>query len=235
MLLLRTDHASPSYDTRSLPISLVVLHYTGMKSGAAALSRLCDPTAKVSAHYCIEVTGEVYALVPEYARAWHAGVSLWRGIADVNSASIGIELVNRGHDLDYPDFPGVQIHALTDLLADLFNRYAFMPEAVIGHSDVAPTRKVDPGEKFPWQTLAALGFGVWPKVPPSHDHTPLRGQEEADFIHTLMRLGYDVDNPEAATQAFYRHYLPDHLGRPPTRAALGVATDLLSQRKGHPL
>ena len=234
-MLLRTDHASPNHDTRRLPISLVVLHYTGMITGGAALSRLCDPTAQVSAHYCIDTAGEVYALVPEYARAWHAGVSLWRGVGDINSASIGIELVNRGHDWDYPDFPDHQIQALCALLADIAGRYALPPEAIIGHSDVAPTRKKDPGEKFPWQRLAALGFGLWPKEPVSHDHTPLNPEEEADFIHALMRFGYDGDNPEAALQAFYRHYRPDHLDRPPTRAALSVIQDLLAQTTGHPL
>ena len=234
-MLLRTDHVSPNHDMRRLPISLVVVHYTGMITGGAALSRLCDPTAKVSAHYCIDTGGEVYALVPEHARAWHAGVSLWRGVTDINSASIGIELVNRGHDWDYPDFPERQIQALCALLADLFGRYGFLPEALVGHSDVAPTRKQDPGEKFPWQRLAALGFGLWPKTPPSHDHTPLNPQEEADFRQALMRFGYDGDNPEAALQAFYRHYSPDQLHRPATRAALLMIHDLLSQVTGHPL
>lgn len=228
-MLLRTDYASPNHDGRRLSISLVVLHYTGMISGGAALSRLCDPTAKVSAHYCVDVGGEIYALVPEHARAWHAGVSLWRGIEDINSASIGIELVNRGHDWDYPDFPDAQIQALCTLLADIAGRYTLPPQAIIGHSDVAPARKQDPGEKFPWQRLAALGFGVWPKGPVSHDHTPLNPAEESDFIHALIRFGYDGDNPQAALQAFYRHYMPDHLQRPPTRAALSVIRDLLSQ------
>ena len=154
---------SPNFDDRKLPISCLVLHYTGMETGKAALERLCDPDAKVSAHYLVEEDGGIFQMVDESNRAWHAGVSSWRGITDMNSASIGIEIVNGGHDYGLPDFPEVQIGALLWLCSEILGRHDILSENIVGHSDIAPARKEDPGEKFPWALLAAEGIGVWPK------------------------------------------------------------------------
>ena len=131
---------SPNFDQRRGPPDMVVVHYTGMSTGAEALARLCDPQAKVSAHYLIEEDGRVYELVPEERRAWHAGVSFWKGERDVNAVSIGIELVNPGHDLGYADFPEMQVEALIGLLDAIRGRWTIPNGRILGHSDVAPER-----------------------------------------------------------------------------------------------
>lgn len=149
---------SPNFNERQLPVSMIVLHYTGMQSAEAALARLTDPTAEVSAHYLIDEDGTIHRLVAEDKRAWHAGQSHWRGITDVNSASIGIELVNPGHEFGYRDFAPAQIEALIPLLAEIKDRYEITRGNVVGHSDIAPTRKHDPGELFPgpsWRACAS--------------------------------------------------------------------------------
>ena len=158
---------SPNFDDRTLPISLLILHYTGMETGEAALERMCDADAKVSAHYMVEEDGRVFQLVEEEKRAWHAGVSEWNGETNINSNSIGIEIVNGGHDHpnadgSLPDFPDVQINAVIALSKDIMTRRGEL--TVLGHSDIAPARKIDPGENFPWQGLAAAGLGYWPEV-----------------------------------------------------------------------
>lgn len=158
-----TSAPSPNFDNRTLPISLLVLHYTGMESGPAALARMQDPEAKVSAHYMVEEDGTIYRLVDEDKRAWHAGVSSWSGETNINSNSIGIEIVNGGHDFGLPDFPDVQIMAVIALSKDIIIRNKIKPRNVVGHSDIAPERKNDPGEKFPWQGLAAAGIGEFPQ------------------------------------------------------------------------
>jgi len=149
---------SPNHDARDAPIDMLVLHYTGMQSAAAALERLCDPAAKVSAHYTIDEDGIVYAHVPEERRAWHAGQSFWAGRRNVNGSSIGIELVNPGHEFGYRAFPQAQIAALIELARGILARHAIAPSRVLGHSDVAPARKDDPGELFPWASLAGEGM-----------------------------------------------------------------------------
>lgn len=154
---------SPNFDDRKLPVSMLVLHYTGMENGEVALKRLCDPDAKVSAHYLVEEDGDIFQMVEENNRAWHSGVSNWNGISDVNSASIGIEIVNGGHDYGLPDFPDEQIGAVLWLSQQIIERHKIKPQNVVGHSDVAPGRKIDPGEKFPWNLLAAENIGLWPK------------------------------------------------------------------------
>lgn len=154
--------SSPNFDERKLPVSILVLHYTGMKTGQAAIERLQDPSAKVSAHYVVEENGNILQLVQEDKRAWHAGVSSWNGMTDINSASIGIEIVNGGHDYGLPDFPEEQIGALLWLCKDIIFRNKILPNNVVGHSDIAPGRKIDPGEKFPWHLLAVEKIGLWP-------------------------------------------------------------------------
>ena len=148
------DRPSPNFDERDQPVSMVVLHYTGMPDAAAAIARLRVPEARVSAHYLVAEDGQVLRLVAEEKRAWHAGKSYWRGITDVNAASVGIEIVNPGHEFGYRPFPDEQMDALIPLLADIKDRHGIGRGNVVGHSDVAPARKEDPGELFDWAALA---------------------------------------------------------------------------------
>jgi N-acetylmuramoyl-L-alanine amidase len=182
---------SPNQDARppGARPALLVLHYTGMTSAAAAIDRLCDPAAKVSAHYVIDEAGRITALVPENRRAWHAGVAGWGGIDDVNAQSIGIELVNPGHEWGYRPFPEDQVDALIALGVDIAARHRLPPTAVVGHSDVAPARKTDPGELFPWARLAAHGLGVWPAPAAPH---PVDG---GAALAQLTAIGYRLDLP----------------------------------------
>ena len=217
---------SPNFGTRRAAIDMVVLHYTGMESAAAALDRLCDPAAEVSAHYLVDEDGTVWALVDEEMRAWHAGVSSWKGAVDINDRSIGIEIVNPGHEFGYRPFPDAQMRAVETLLADILARRSIAPARVVGHSDVAPARKQDPGELFDWARLAAKGLAVWPAedagAPPA---------TEDDAPALLAAVGYDTACPiDDVVRAFQRRFLPRHLtGRldPPTLARLtGVARAL---------
>ena len=192
---------SPNHDERTAPVDMLVLHYTGMVSGQAALERLCDASAKVSAHYTIDEDGTVYAHVAENRRAWHAGVSHWAGVDNVNARAIGIELVNPGHEFGYRAFPDAQIAALIELCRDIFTRHTIAPSHVLGHSDVAPARKDDPGELFPWERLAREKIGLWP-------HRPA-GEAGAE---ALARYGYDPNAPlEKVITAFQRHFRPARL------------------------
>ena len=154
MTLPIIDCPSPNYsDRKGREISLVIIHYTGMLTCEASLERLCDETSEVSAHYLIDEDGTLFKLVPEDCRAWHAGVSEWQGETDINSVSIGIELQNPGHEHGYQGFPAAQITSLIALLKDIQNRHAITSDQIIGHEDVAPGRKCDPGDKFPWDQV----------------------------------------------------------------------------------
>lgn len=199
------DAPSPNFDERALRVSMLVLHYTGMESGDAALQRLRDPQAKVSSHYLVEEDGTILRLVPEDKRAWHAGASHWRGTADINSASIGIEIVNPGHEFGYRPFTDAQIAALIPLVADIKQRHGITRGNVVGHSDIAPSRKRDPGELFPWYQLAKLRLAL-PR--------PTRGLmdpqwTQAGFLLALERFGYEVADPMAAIMAFQRRFRPE--------------------------
>ena len=195
----RIDRPSPNHDDRGgASIDMLVLHYTGMPDAEAALARLCDPQAKVSAHYTIDEDGTVYAHVAESRRAWHAGVSHWAGATDINARSIGIELVNPGHAFGYRAFADAQVTALTTLCHGILLRHPIASWRVLGHSDVAPARKEDPGELFPWKRLADAGIGLWPAKRP--------GTLEAT---ALARFGYDPDAPiDKVITAFQRHFRP---------------------------
>jgi N-acetylmuramoyl-L-alanine amidase len=199
------DMPSPNFDERALPVSMIVLHYTGMIDGPSAIERLCDPAAKVSAHYVVEEDGRVYRLVPEEKRAWHAGQSHWRGITDVNSASVGIEIVNPGHDHGYRAFPGRQVEAVIRLVALIKDRYEISRGNIVGHSDIAPRRKRDPGELFPWGKLARLRLAL-PR-PTKNLMDPM--WSEAGFLLALERFGYDVEDKMAAIMAFQRRFRPE--------------------------
>ena len=199
---------SPNHDERQLPISMVVIHYTEMQDKGFAIERLCDPKAKVSANYLIGKAGEVVQLVPEDKRAWHAGVSYWRGIKDVNSASIGIELDHPGHKYGYEPFPDAQFEALVPLVARMVKRYDIPRANVVGHSDVAPARKIDPGELFPWDRLAEYGLCL-PRPEKLERGDPF--DNDASFYLALERFGYDITDGHKAVEAFQRRWRPEKI------------------------
>jgi N-acetylmuramoyl-L-alanine amidase len=201
------DTPSPNFDERKLGISMIVLHYTGMPDAQSAIDRLRDPAAKVSAHYLVAEDGTILRMVAEDKRAWHAGKSRWRGIEDINSASIGIEIVNPGHEFGYPPFPEEQIDALLPLVAEIKERHGITRGNVVGHSDIAPARKQDPGELFPWNRLARLRLAL-PR-PTRNLMDPL--WTDAGFLIALERFGYDVADKLAAVVAFQRRYRPELL------------------------
>lgn len=196
---------SPNFDERALPVSMIVLHYTGMPGAEEALARLRDPEAHVSAHYVVEENGDIVRLVDDDRRAWHAGKSRWRGIDDVNSASIGIEIVNPGHEWGYRGFPEAQVDAVIMLVAQVKNAYGITRGNVVGHSDVAPQRKQDPGELFPWGRLARLRLAL-PR-PERNLVDPV--WSDAGFLIALERFGYDVSDKLAAVTAFQRRFRPE--------------------------
>ena len=158
------DRCSPNHGPRPEParIDMLVLHYTGMATAAAALERLCDPNVRVSAHYVVEENGVIWRLVPENRRAFHAGLSCWEGERDLNAVSLGIEIVNPGHEWGYRAFPEAQMESVEALCAELVSRHSIPAHRVVGHSDIAPDRKTDPGELFDWPRLARAGIGIWP-------------------------------------------------------------------------
>ncbi|MBP2229103.1 N-acetylmuramoyl-L-alanine amidase [Azospirillum agricola] len=202
----RIERPSPNHGPRpeGARVELLILHYTGMPTARHALDRLCDPTSQVSAHYTVDEDGTVYAHVPEDRRAWHAGVSRWRGLGDVNGRSVGVEIVNPGHEFGYRPFPTVQMAAVAALCRGIVARHGIAAADVLGHSDVAPARKEDPGELFDWPGLAAKGIGLWP-TPSQADDAPA-GAEEVGAL--LGRYGYDPAEPRALL-SFQRHFHPD--------------------------
>jgi N-acetylmuramoyl-L-alanine amidase len=208
---------SPNFDARRAPPDMIVLHYTGMRSGEAAVARLTDPAAEVSAHYLVEEDGRIFALVPEARRAWHAGASFWQGERDINALSVGVEIVNPGHEFGYRPFPDQQIDAVIALLTEIRSRWTIPDDRILGHSDVAPARKTDPGELFPWRALALEGHGLWVE-PPASPGAPLTIGDEGLGVLALQgalaRLGYESPTTgrfEEATatlvRAFQRHWL----------------------------
>ena len=200
-----TPTPSPNFDDRTAPVSMIVLHYTGMPTAAEAIARLCDPVAKVSTHYLIDEDGTCHAMVAEDKRAWHAGRSHWRGVTDLNSCSIGIEIVNPGHDHGYRPFPPDQVSAIVRLVHELKDRYQITRGNIVGHSDIAPTRKRDPGELFPWAELARRRLAL-----PRPTKNLLDPEwSEAGFLLALERFGYEVAEPMAAIMAFQRRFRPE--------------------------
>jgi N-acetylmuramoyl-L-alanine amidase len=215
------DHPSPNHEPRAGAVDMLLLHYTGMPTAEEALARMCDPQAKVSAHYMIDEAGAVFRLVPEERRAWHAGVSHWAGLRDVNSCSVGIELVNPGHEWGYRPFPDAQMASLEALARDIVRRHGIPAIRVLAHSDVAPDRKEDPGELFDWRRLERSGIGVLPAQADLAGPSPatLRPGDEgpavADLQRRLKAWGYGVsptglyeETTEAVIRAFQRHYYP---------------------------
>ncbi|MEQ1499283.1 MAG: N-acetylmuramoyl-L-alanine amidase [Novosphingobium sp.] len=202
--LIDFESPSPNWNERKLPVSMVVLHYTGMQSADEALERLRSEEAGVSAHYMIEEDGKIHRLVREDRRAYHAGKSYWRGVKDVNSASVGIEIVNPGHEFGYRPFPDAQMEALLPLLAGIVERWDVPRANVVGHSDVAPQRKEDPGELFDWDLLAAHRLAL--KTPRVTAPSPF--ENDGAFFLGLERWGYDISDTAAAMRAFQRRWRP---------------------------
>lgn len=201
------DCPSPNHDERDRPISMIVLHYTGMEDAASAIDRLRDPEARVSCHYLVAEDGQILRMVPEERRAWHAGQSYWRGLTGLNACSIGIEIVNPGHEWGYRPFPDQQIDALIPLVSDIKQRYAITRGNVVGHSDIAPARRRDPGELFPWAKLARLRLAL----PRPTQNLMDPNWTDSGFLVALERFGYDISDPLAAVIAFQRRFRPELL------------------------
>ncbi|APG62657.1 N-acetylmuramoyl-L-alanine amidase [Sphingorhabdus lutea] len=200
-------NASPNFGERKLPISMLVLHYTGMKDGPSAIDWLANKESGVSAHYVVAEDGQIIHMVREEHRAHHAGVSQWRGIKDVNSASIGIEIVNPGHEWGYRAFPQEQMQSVLKLSDEICKTYHIHPQNVVGHSDIAPARKQDPGELFDWGLLASHHIAV-PR-PNKNLQDPL--WSDSRFLMGMERYGYDVSMPVEAVVAFQRRFRPENI------------------------
>lgn len=244
-------HPSPNFDDRhhTDEISVLVMHYTGMTSMQAALDRLCDPQAKVSAHYLVDEDGAIYQLVEDEKRAWHAGISCWHGRAQLNDVSIGIEIVNPGHEFGYRPFPEAQMEAVAELSLPLLEKYHIPPRNVVGHSDISPRRKEDPGEYFNWKWLAEKGVGVWPEVPmPRRPHEEIlfydqEGEDVAkmqkdlrDYGYHLLVDGYFGPKTKAVVIAFKRHFIQDQVDHHWDRrsaATLEVLLDMVTRDQTH--
>jgi N-acetylmuramoyl-L-alanine amidase len=220
---------------------MIVLHYTGMARAEDALERLCSREAKVSSHYLVYEDGRIYQLVPEAVRASHAGVSSWEGEIDINSRAIGIEIVNPGHDGGYPDFPAVQIDAVIALCRDILARRPMRADRVVAHSDVAPSRKQDPGEKFPWPRLHAAGIGHWVEPVPVGEDRGLAEGDHGPSVTDLQKLltdyGYGVATNGRFDQAmrdvvtaFQRHFRPARVDGVADRSTVETLRRLLAAR-----
>lgn len=221
-----TKCLSPNFDERpiDIQINMLVMHYTGMRSGDEALGRLCDPNAKVSSHYMVYEDGRVVNLVPDEKRAWHAGISCWRGVSSCNDSSIGIEIVNPGHEFGYRPFPEAQMEAVADLAFKIIDKHKISARNVVGHSDIAPTRKEDPGELFDWKNLAFEGIGLWPdvkKVRKPHHPVISPGEESievarvqkmlADYGYHIKVDGFYGPKSESIVKAFKRHFVHEYV------------------------
>jgi N-acetylmuramoyl-L-alanine amidase len=201
---------------------MIILHYTGMADVEGAIKQLCTAGTEVSAHYIVLEDGRIVQSVPESKRAWHAGVSCWAGEEDINSCSIGVEIVNRGHDWGYPDFPLRQIAAVIALCRGIMLRRQVPAHRVLAHSDVAPARKKDPGEKFPWHSLANSGVGHWVQPAPVVRGETLKlgtiSDAVSDMQNAFARYGYRIPTTgqyDGATMevitAFQRHFRPERV------------------------
>lgn len=238
--LARRVAPSPNHGARRAgPLDMLILHYTGMDSGAAALARLRDPLSEVSAHYLVFEDGGIVQMVPEARRAWHAGAGAWKGETDVNSRSIGIEIVNPGHAGGLPPYPEAQVEAVIALARDILARWPIPPERVLAHSDVAPERKVDPGEIFPWDRLAAAGVGH--RVPPARLQDGrffARGDagQPVEALQAMFALyGYDLPvtglfdaRTQAVVTAFQRHFRPARVDGVADASTITTLRDLIA-------
>ncbi len=234
---------SPNHDERTLPVDALILHYTGMSGAAEALLRLCNPLSKVSSHYLVFEEGRVVQMVPEARRAWHAGLSAWEGVRDMNSRSIGIEIAHPGHASDgtVAPFPEAQMAAVTALCRDILGRWPIRPDRVLGHSDIAPERKIDPGESFPWPALHRDGIGHWVPPAPIRDGRFFSEGDAGQPIEALQSMvalyGYDVPvsgtfdaRTKAVVTAFQRHFRPARVDGVADASTITTLRDLLAAK-----
>jgi N-acetylmuramoyl-L-alanine amidase len=238
---------SPNVEPRRnhLTPSILLLHYTGLDSMERAIYWLTCTESKVSCHYGVDVDGRITQMVAEEMRAWHAGDSVWAGEADINSASIGIEVQNPGHELGYPDFPEAQVRAVERLCLDIIARNGIRPERVLAHSDVAPARKKDPGEKFPWERLARAGIGDWVRAEPVDPadcglDLGATGSEVVQVQAGLRRYGYGIEvtgeldaRTRCVVAAFQRHFRPERVDGRIDRSTVATLQQLLSANLRH--
>ena len=217
------ERPSPNWNERPCAPDMLMLHYTGMQTGAAAIDRLCDPEARVASHYVVEEDGTVWRLVPEEGRAWHAGISCWDGRHGLNDVSIGIEIVNPGHEWGYRPFPEAQMRAVAALSRAILARWSIPPWRVVGHSDVAPDRKQDPGELFDWPRLAREGIGLWPAAP--------LPAAVGDVPRLLAAFGYcgGADLP-TVLRAFQRRFRPARIDGIADAECAGLLAALVALR-----
>lgn len=239
------DNLSPNFNDRpsGCGVDTVVIHYTGMKSSGDALERLCSSEAKVSSHYLIDTNGDLYKLVDENKRAWHAGISHWAGRDNVNDYSIGIELQNSGHEYGYHQFLKEQMQCLIDLLAEITTNYNILPYNIVGHSDIAPERKMDPGELFDWKYLADNGLSIWPSKNysvKSGGRVIARAGDDNQYIGTIQKkladFGYNLQVSNVfdyqtinVVTAFRRRFMPDCLHPVWDERAEIILSDLLGK------
>jgi N-acetylmuramoyl-L-alanine amidase len=234
------DFPSPNHGERgSGPTDILLLHYTGMPDDAQALAWLCNPQSKVSSHYFVHADGRVLRLVPEDRRAWHAGASTWGGEDDINSRSIGIEIANAGHPGGLPPYADAQIEAVIALCRGILERHPIPPHRVLGHSDVAPGRKIDPGELFPWDRLATAGVGHFVKASPTAEMPALKRGDAGAKVEALQRLlalyGYGIEvsgefdqRTQDVVEAFQRHFRPVRVGGVADASTIGTLQRLLT-------
>lgn len=233
--------ASPNFGERhdAMKPDCLILHYTGMESGVAAQNWLCAPESEVSSHYLVHEDGRVVQMVRESDRAWHAGRGSWKGRSDVNSFSIGVEIVNCGPLADFPEFPSVQIEAVAKLACDICARHAILPERVLAHSDVAPGRKIDPGERFPWAKLHELGVGHYVAPAPVQGGRFLAPGDRGEPVEALQSMlslyGYGLqinglfdEETRMVVEAFQRHFRPARVDGVADRSTIETLHKLLS-------
>jgi len=217
--LKHTWMPSPNFNARPDGVSpdMLVLHYTGMETCAASLERLCAPEAEVSCHYAVDLDGSIIQMVDENDRAWHAGASGWCGVSDNNGRSIGIEIQNKGHEFGYHEFPAIQMDAVIALCHDILSRHAIPARNIVGHSDIAPGRKLDPGERFDWKLLHENGIGHWVAFPPIVSGQFFQPGDEGEPVAALQAMfgvyGYDIaitgtfdTSMQGVVRAFQQHW-----------------------------
>jgi len=232
---------SPNFDQKkrsSKSIKLLVIHYTGMQSERESIMKLCNPKYKVSSHFVINQNGKIYRLVQDYQTAWHAGKSCWGKYKNLNKNSIGIELVNKGHEFDYTNFKKKQLSSLIKICKILIKKYKIKKRNIVGHSDISPLRKIDPGEKFPWKELADKKIGIWHNCKAKDlikfRQVRISNKFKSEFINNLKKIGYCFNNKKKTNfsktvQAFQRHYRKELINGIIDKECLIIAINILKR------
>ena len=232
---------SPNFDQKkrsSKAIKLLVIHYTGMQSERESIMRLCNPKYKVSSHFVINQNGKIYRLVQDYQTAWHAGKSCWGKYKNLNKNSIGIELVNKGHEFDYTNFKKKQLSSLIKICKILIKKYKIKKRNIVGHSDISPLRKIDPGEKFPWKELADKKIGIWHNCKTKDlikfRQVRISNKFKSEFINNLKKIGYCFNNKKKTNfsktvEAFQRHYRKELINGIIDKECLIIAINILKK------